>query len=215
VALGIIAAGIAYAFGAGDDVAGAFAITFGSAGILAFALLVMRRRPRHLWRMAFHSRRGLGPAIGVGLLAGVACLISAGVVFAIAEAVDPSAVDTLEEAQQDLQDAELGPTWSLGLVVVSLAVLAPLGEELLFRVILLRGLVRRLPFGVAALVSATAFAAVHFDQYVPYPLWPRTLGLVAIGLILALVYRARGYWAAVTAHATVNGVAAFSLFAVD
>lgn len=215
VAMGIVVAGIAYAAGAGDDAAGSLAIAAGSAGIAAAGLLVLMRRPAHMRRLAWGSPRGLGPAIGVGLLAGVACLILAAAVFGVAELLDPGLLDRLEETQEDLRDTTEGPAWSLALVVVSIAVLAPLGEELVFRAILLRALLRRLPFAPAALASAVAFALVHFDQYVPYPLWPRTLGLVLTGIILAMVYRARGYWAAVMAHATVNGVAVISLFAAN
>src|SRR5262249_18887029 len=44
---------------------------------------------------------------------------------------------------------------------ISVVVVAPVGEELLFRGVLLRGLQRRLPTGQAVAVSALAFALVH------------------------------------------------------
>lgn len=212
LAVGVVGAGVAVGMGAGDDEAGAVAIAAGSAGIALFALLVMRRRPPHARRLAYGTKGRLGAAIGVGIAAGVACLIAATAILAIAEALDPGTEEAFRRAQDDLEDAQSAATWGLALVVLSVVVLAPLGEELLFRAILLRGLVRRLAFWPSALVSAVAFALVHLDQYVPYPLWPRTLGLVLIGIILAIVYRSKGYWAAVSAHATVNGVAALSLF---
>jgi membrane protease YdiL (CAAX protease family) len=215
IAAGLVAAGLAYAAGAGDDTAGSISIAVGSAGILGFGLLVVLRRPRHLRRMAFRTTGAPWRAIGVGFLAGVGCLIASGVVIAAGLAIDPGLEKTFDDLNESLRDTGDGTAFSLTLVVVALVVFAPLGEELLFRGILLRGLTRRLPFGAAALVTAAAFAAVHFDQYVSPFLWPRTVQLVCVGIILALVYRSRGYWAAVTAHAVVNGTAAIALFAAD
>jgi len=211
LAVGIVAAGIAIGLGAGDDQAGPVVIAVGSASLALSALLIVRRRPPHVRRLAWGTKGRLAAAIGVGVVAGIGCLVAATAVLVVGAALDPGTEDALERAQNDLEDASSGATWGLALIVLSVVVLAPLGEELLFRGILLRGLVRRLAFWPAALVSGVAFALVHLDQYVPYPLWPRTVGLVLIGVILAMVYRARGYWAAVAAHATVNGVAAVSL----
>ncbi len=94
----------------------------------------------------------------------------------------------------------------------AVVVLAPLGEELLFRGLLLRGLVRRIRFWPAAVVSSLLFAAAHVDAYL---LWPRAIALVGTGVVLAWLYRWRGYWASVTAHATVNIVAAIALVATS
>lgn len=215
IAASLVAAGIAYAGGAGDDTAGAVAICVGSAGILGIGLIVVARRPTHLRRAVFRFTGAPWRAIGVGLLAGIACLVASGIVFAAGLALDPGLEKTFDDLSNDLKDTGDGTVLSLALVVVALVVFAPLGEELVFRGILLRGLVRRLAFAPAALVSAAAFAAVHFDQYVSPFLWPRTVQLFCVGIILALVYRSRGYWAAVTAHATVNGVAAIALFAAE
>jgi membrane protease YdiL (CAAX protease family) len=213
IAIAIVAAGLASLSGAGEDAVTAVAIFAGSAAILACGLAMMLRYPAHLRRTALGSRRGVVAVVAIGLATGLACLVSAGIVLTIGSEVHPGGFDRYEDAQQDLEAAGSGPVSTLVLMVVALVVLAPLGEELVFRVILLRGLVRRIPVGAAALVSAVAFAAVHFDQYVPYPFWPRTLSLVVIGLLLVAAYRRAGYWAAVTAHATVNGVAAIALFA--
>ena len=54
------------------------------------------------------------------------------------------------------------------------------------------------------------FASAHADSYL---LWPRAVSLFLTGLVLAWLYRWRGYWASVTAHATVNIAAAIALIA--
>ena len=69
---------------------------------------------------------------------------------------------------------------------------------------------RRLRFWPAAAISSLVFAAAHADAYL---IWPRAIALVGTGLALAWLYRWRGYWASVIAHATVNAVASIALVA--
>jgi membrane protease YdiL (CAAX protease family) len=142
---------------------------------------------------------------GIGI--GFALLIMALVIVATGSAIDP----VVERRIEEVEDIGTAP-WQLALLVVALVVLAPLGEELLFRVLLLRGLVRRMPFWGAALISALAFTSAHIDAYL---LWPRAIALVLTGVGLAWLYRRRGYWAAVAAHATVNTIASIALIATS
>ena len=67
-------------------------------------------------------------------------------------------------------------------------------------------------FAAAAGVSAVVFACAHLDVWITAN-WARGLALVVVGVALAYLYRWRGLWAAVVAHATVNGVAAIALVA--
>ncbi len=121
-----------------------------------------------------------------------------------------SAIDPVVERRlNEVEDIGTVP-WQVVLTVIALVVLAPLGEELLFRGLLLRGLARRLDFWPAALITSAVFAGAHADSYI---LWPRALALFGTGLVLAWIYRRRGYWASVSAHATVNTIAAIALVA--
>jgi hypothetical protein len=208
--IGLLAGGLAAAAGVGDQGVGAIAITGSSGGMVLVALLLLRSFPDRERRLMVGRRGPLAGVLGLGAAAGLASVVVQGIVAGIASEIDPSTSDELERLSDELSRTGDG-IWQTALIVTSLVVLAPLGEELLFRGILLRTLVRRLAFTPAALVTSAVFALVHLDQYVPYPLWPRTLGLAATGLILAWIYRARGYWAAVSAHATVNGIAALAL----
>jgi uncharacterized protein len=69
------------------------------------------------------------------------------------------------------------------LLVLSVLVVAPLGEELLFRGALLRGLQRRIPAGQAIFASALLFALVHvfLDPGAAFAI----PGLVLLGLVSA------------------------------
>lgn len=188
----------------GEDARASVATALTSLALLAFGVLLWRGLPAHERRAAVATKRSPPAAIGVGVLAGLGIVLGAAVVIAAGAAVDPVVERRLEELSQDI-----GATpWQIGLSVVALVVFAPLGEELLFRALLLRALVRRIAFPAAALLSSAFFAAAHADAYL---IWPRALALVLTGCALAWLYRRRGYAGSVAAHATVNAVAAVAL----
>ncbi len=86
------------------------------------------------------------------------------------------------------------------LFVATAVVIAPLVEELTFRVFVFNAVLRRAPFLVAAVCSGLLFAAAHADVYA---LGPLALG----GVVLATVYyRTRNAWCSMMTHALFNGV---------
>ena len=169
-------------------------------------MLLWRRLPEHEpRRWAVEPKRRLGAALAVGIPVGLGVVVGAGAIIVAGSAIDP----VVERRLEDMEDIGTVP-WQLAITVFSLVVLAPLGEELLFRGLLLRALVRRLRFWPAAVITSVLFTAAHADAYI---LWPRAIALFGTGLALAWVYRRRGYWASVAAHATVNTIAAIALVA--
>ena len=104
---------------------------------------------------------------------------------------------------RELVDEARGPAY-LGLVA-SVAIGAPIVEELFFRGLLLRSLQRRFPTGVAVAISSVAFGLAHF-----YPLPLRGVILVMIslsvfGAVLAgLAVRTGRLGPSIVAHATFN-----------
>ncbi|MGH2449787.1 MAG: lysostaphin resistance A-like protein [Candidatus Limnocylindria bacterium] len=79
------------------------------------------------------------------------------------------------------------------------AVLAPIGEELLYRGVLFAGLLQRSPFVVAAALSAGAFTLVH-ERGVALPIF-------ALGFGLAWIYwRSGTLWAPIIAHGVANTI---------
>lgn len=187
----------------GDDALNAI-LAFGtSALLLAFGVVLWRGLPDYDRRLAVARPAALRPTILAGVGMGFLLLVMALIIVAVGAAIDPVVERRIDEVE------EIGTApWQLVLTVFALVVLAPLGEELLFRALLLRALARRLSFWAAALVSGACFAAAHVDSYL---LWPRAVALVLTGVGLAWLYRRRGYWAAVAAHATVNTIASIAL----
>jgi len=86
-------------------------------------------------------------------------------------------------------------------IALAVLVVAPLFEEMLFRVILQGWLQDKLPPVTAIVVVAVAFVAVHGQA------WPDPLPLIPLALMLGYIYYCRGsYLANVVAHALFNAV---------
>lgn len=92
------------------------------------------------------------------------------------------------------------------LFIVTAVFIAPLVEELTFRVFVFNAVLRRAPFLVAAVCSGVLFAAAHADVYALAPL---ALG----GVVLAEVYyRTRNAWCSMITHALFNGATVAAVF---
>ncbi len=102
--------------------------------------------------------------------------------------------------------AMLGLSTSPGIRVglaLTVVCVVPWVEELVFRGVLLSGLMRRLPTGLAVLASALVFGGVHLPDF-RYA-WYAVPALVGLGLVLAMLrLRARSLWPAIVAHAANN-----------
>ncbi len=82
-------------------------------------------------------------------------------------------------------------------IALSVMIVAPLVEELIYRVVLQSALLQWLPVRVAWPMTAVIFASVHG--------WPDMIPLLPLALVLGGVYyRSRSYLASVTAHALFN-----------
>jgi len=207
--LALVVAGVVALLFTSGQVADAIATFAGSAAILGIGLAIVQHLPRHERRRIFALKSRIPVTVAAGLAGGLAMLVVTGVVIALGTAIDPGVRDRTQGIGSPLGTSTLGVT----LVVISIVVLAPLGEELLFRGVLLRGLVRRIPFWPAAITSGVVFGACHADVWI-YLFWPRFLALAIVGVGLAWLNRERGYWCGVTAHASINGLATLALLLV-
>lgn len=204
--LSVIVFGVLAGAGLSDDSAESIAAFVGSLAILGFGLLARGRLAAHERRLILGKRWSIAAALGIGLALGIAARIAIGIIVAVGQAVDSSVCRKLLELDDDLVPPAL---WHKVLLTVALVVLAPLGEELVFRGLFLRGLVRRMSFPLAAIVSGVVFSVAH-PQY--WTLWPLLIGISLFGIVAALVYRTMGFAANVMMHAVFNGVAAVFLF---
>jgi membrane protease YdiL (CAAX protease family) len=198
--------GLAKAFGLSDDSAIAIAGFAGSAAILGFGLLIRASYPTHERRLMTSRRWSIPAAVGIGLALGIGMRIAIGIIVTLGQAVDPGLCEKLLELDDDLIPPAL---WHKLLLAFSLVVLAPLGEELVFRGLLLRGLARKLPFAASAVISGVAFGLAHQGYWT---LWPLLVGICGFGVVAAYVYRKMGFAANVAMHATFNLVVAIFLF---
>lgn len=67
-----------------------------------------------------------------------------------------------DDAKQDVVNvANRSEGFEIPLIILGVSVLVPIAEELLFRGMLLRGLLRRMEPGLAVLVSAVVFGGIH------------------------------------------------------
>ena len=198
------------ATGLGEDAAESVTQVAGSLTILVLALLIRQKSPSHRRRLTTAAQRASRRSLLVGVPIGLAMTAIAVTIIWAGTAVDHNAEQQLER----LSDLSVpSPSvWQKVLLGVALMALAPLGEELLFRGLILRALVTRMPFHAAAPISGALFAASHPDAWL---LWPRAVALLMLGTVLALTYRRFGYRGSVAAHATVNTLAFLSLLAAS
>lgn len=140
----------------------------------------------------------LGPVTSVGL----------GLIYLpILEALgaDPDKVD---DAARELTD-RAGGAGSVILLVISVVILAPVAEELLFRGLVLRAIERRAGSVVAVVGSGALFGLVHF-QLLQLPV------LALLGMILAVVtVRSGRLGPAIVAHMAFNGLTVLALLTYD
>ena len=163
-----------------------------------------------LWRLSAIGRspfRGLHRSDVRAILIGVAVIF----LIRIGMAIQLVATHETDHVQSGFEHfdvvAKLPNVTLLGatLAVISMVVVAPIVEEIVFRGLLFGALAPRIGVIAAALLSALAFGAVHGDAI----LFPT---LAALGFVSAIAYAATGnLWVSVTLHAFNNAIGAVFL----
>ncbi len=111
--------------------------------------------------------------------------------------------------EQPLVELARSLPWSgLALIAVSSVLLAPLVEELTFRLVLFRLISRALPSGAAAVLASAAFAAVHMNLKVFPPLF-------VMGLFLQAAFlKSRSILPPILMHAAYNLISVLTIGAM-
>lgn len=155
----------------------------------ALACAFLFHRPRHAWR----TFRVAAP-LPWAALAGVFTLV-----FLLQESLHLALADWIPVDPTGGLDLWQAGWAGLISMLVSACIVAPIGEEVLYRGILFQGFANRFGPAIAAATSALVFTIVHF-----YGLYG-TLSVGILGVTLALVYRATGsLTAAIALHAIHN-----------
>ncbi len=147
---------------------------------------VLHLRPRPIPAFALFAAAGVLAAVALFPVSALSAILCEALGIGDLATADPLSV---------FVGPDTAPSLRAAIVVVAL-LLAPVGEELLYRAILYRGLASRLPRAALPL-SAAFFSAIHLSA-------PHFLPLFALALLLGLSFRRRGLAAAVGLHAGFN-----------
>ncbi len=105
-------------------------------------------------------------------------------------------------------------SYQLSLTFISLVIIPPIAEELLFRGFLFEGLKKSMPVIYAGLLTSVIFAAAHLPEGgTSGPFWIGALDVFILSLVLVyLKQRTKTLWPGIFLHAIKNFVAFVSLF---
>jgi membrane protease YdiL (CAAX protease family) len=158
------------------------------------------------WAAAFGWRRGKPIDLALGLGGAVAEYIGRIVVIVLLVV----AVPALRGRAENNIDLSGRPTAEIVLLLILAVAIAPPVEELIFRGVLLRSLMRRLRFWPAALISSVLFAALHlYEVGTAAAMVLLFASIVVFGIGQCLLVRWTGRLAtSIVAHAVSNAAAA-------
>lgn len=183
------------------------------------ALGIVVAVPYYIWKRKTSVKElGLNdwPAwmdILLGVPAFVVYIILSGIFMAIMTSLIPAI--SLDQAQSlPFSQSMLGASWQYVLAFLTLVVIAPLAEELLFRGYLYGKLRRTMPIWISVLVTSLAFGLAHLWGGPGSPLqWAVVIDTFVLSIMLSLLREYTGaIWASVILHAIKNGLAFYVLF---
>jgi membrane protease YdiL (CAAX protease family) len=97
---------------------------------------------------------------------------------------------------------------------ISLCILAPIAEEIMFRGFLYTSLKKNMPLVVAAILTSLLFASAHLPEGgAAGPFWIGALDTFILSLFLIFLReKTKNLWASMTLHAFKNGIAFYVLY---
>ncbi|TQR18789.1 CPBP family intramembrane glutamic endopeptidase [Psychrobacillus soli] len=165
---------------------------FISMGIATLVTLLIIRKDKTFLRPLKGQQATLGKAIGWGII-GFFLVFFGQIIAANLElvlGVEPGSANT----EQFIEIAH-----SVPFAIFSIVIFAPILEELIFRRIIFGSLLPKTNFFVAALVSAIAFAVIHFE-------FTHLLLYAVSGFIFAFIYyKTKRIIASIISHMLLNG----------
>lgn len=176
---------------------------------IGFLLLFLRIHQTSIKVLGFIKPRLAD--IGKGLLAYPLYFV----VFLILAVVLPKFIPGLDvDQEQQLGFDNVVGAWPLVLTFISLVVLPPIVEEILFRGFLFSSFRARVGFWFSTIVTSIIFAIAHLPGGGSGgPLYIAAVDTFILSVVLCYLRERTGsLWAGITLHAVKNGVAFLSLF---
>ncbi len=169
----------------------------------------VRRRRKPLRAIGWGSPRWayLWKALGGFLVYFLAYLVAAKLIKYLVPSLDL-------EQKQEIGFETVRTHFDLVLTFVSLAVLPPLAEEIVFRGFMFTGLRQKLSFVPATIVTSVLFGIAHLQFGGSAPLlWVAAIDTFILSSILCYVReRTQSLWPAIYIHALKNSIAFLALF---
>ncbi len=182
-----------------------FGLVGTEAGLVATVVFWVRYVKRAPLSLLGFPTRPVGDVV-TGLAGGVILYIGALVISAAVVALVTLVIGHQPSPPQQVSSCVSGP-WFV-LTGLAASVLAPIGEETLFRGFIFQGLRTRFPLWGAVLLDGVLFGLIHI------PFWLIVPSLAAVGCGLAIIYNRRhSLLASMTAHCLFNviGIVAIEL----
>ena len=192
--------------------------TVASVIVYAVSLVIVIGVPLAIWRRKT-TIKDLGvhdwPSwmdIVLSVPAFIVYIICSGVFMAILTSLLPG-IDLQQAQELPFSQSMLGGSWQYVLAFITMVVLAPLAEEMLFRGYLYGKLRKTAPIWVSILVASLAFGLAHLWVGETALQWAVTIDTFVLSLMLCALREYTGaIWAGVLLHAIKNGLAFYLLF---
>lgn len=132
-------------------------------------------------------------------------------IISISNILMPIDLNQKQEIGFDQTNNSIG---SLIIIAISLVILPPIVEEIVFRGFLFRGLRRSFTPVIAALITSVLFAVPHSWQSTDgHTLWNAAIDTFSLSLVLCYLRERTGtLWAGISVHALKNLIAFLALF---
>jgi uncharacterized protein len=170
-----------------------------SASIYIGVIVFYYYRKRHTIRPPYRFDRLSGYQITLGLFMGIGCVFLSQLILLISESTGILNFENLENYEQ-LISSIIGqsPTW---LTLLTIGIVAPIAEELLFRGLIFHMFNRHMNVKIALIIQGLLFGAFHMNL---------VQGVYAsvLGIVLGMAYLLTGsLWIPILMHIVNNSVA--------
>ena len=177
---------------------------------IAIAVPYYSKQIKTTWKDIGITRAIQWRDIGYSPVAFIVYFIAAGLTMLLVSKIFPG-IDIDQDQATGFKS--LHTNWEYILAFVTLVVVAPFAEEVLFRGYLLGKVQKFVPFWVAVVATSLVFAALHLPGDGAQLQWNVAFNVLVLSVILCILRPMTGsIWAGVLLHMIKNGVAFYLLF---